>query len=264
MHLITDILITYLLMTDLNDHCSHVVTITREANIDDPHLIEINESLSDENAKLTLALNQERQNEHTKVLGVLDDKRDSDYKCLKLHTQADTFNDNITILNAAVRVYRIFENHGLSLYKESYAKESAQLESLFVELDEADNQADLQLLGLVGKYENLKASQSAFSAAFAARSIEAGKKAPIVPAYQIQKVVKETLKDMTDYINQRVRRKKASYENLAIAIDDLTDNINKKTRSRITAKEKKAAKDKTAKDKADEKDRSTTPGKDQS
>lgn len=245
MNLITDVLISYILMTDLNDYCTHVVTITRDANIDDPYLIEINDSLSDENAKLTLALNQERKNEHTKVLGALDDKRDSDFKCLKTHVEADTFNDDITILNAAVRLYRIFENHGLSLYRESYTKESAQLESLFVELDEADNQADLQLLGLTGKYEILKASQSAFSAAFATRSIEAGKKEPIVPAYQIQKVVKETLKDMTDYINQKVRRKKAPYENLAIAIDDLTDNINKKTRGRITAMEKKAAKDTT-------------------
>lgn len=247
MNLISKILISSIPMPDLNDHCTNVAKIITKENIDDLHLSSLTGILSANNAKLTLALNQERKNKHTRLLNKLDKRRDNNFRCLKGHTKADTYNEDEAIAETARQVHRIFENHGLTLYSESYEKESAQLESLFVDLDEADMQADLLLLGLVEKYDALKKAQSTFSDAYVERSADASKKVDIIPAYRMQKIVKQSLKLITDYINIMVNDQNVPFEQLAKAIDDLTDNMNKKIRAKSTTEHEKKKKNEPGK-----------------
>ncbi len=246
MNLISKILTSSISMSDLNDHCTNVIKIITKENIDDLHLSSLTKTLSTKNAKLTLALNQERKNKYTRLLNKLDKGRDNRFRCLKGHTEADTFNESAAIAEAARRLYQIFENHGLTLYSESYAKESALLESLFVDLDETDMQADLLTLGLVETYEALIKAQNTFSDAYVERSADEAKKVEIIPAYRMQKIVKLGLKFVTDYTNIMVDEGNTPFEQLAKGIDDLTDKTNKKIRTQSTSnKEKKKKKDDT-------------------
>lgn len=230
---ITDILLSYIQSPELNDHSTHVVKLVQDSNIADPNLTKFNETLSAENIKLTQALNRERKSKFTGLLAALDNRRDNNFKCLKGHTEADTFNEDSVISAAAKRIFRIFENHGLRLFALSYERESAALNSLFMDLDTDAMQADLAILGLVDKYAATKNAQIAFSTAYEERSADASTKDTIIPAYLSHRSVKKSLKTVTDYINMLVHAGNESFAPLARAIDDLTKIINQKIRTRI-------------------------------
>lgn len=232
---ITDILLSSIQSSELNSHSTDVVTMVQDANIEDPALTKFKEKLSAVNNNLTLALNQEKKSKFTGILETLDDKRDNNFRCLKGHAEADTFNEDGIISAAADRIVRILENHGLRLYALSYEKESSALHSLFIDLDTDVMQADLATLGLTDKYIALKNAQTTFSAAYLERSADASTKDTIIPAYLSRRSVKKSLKTVTDYINLMVNSGDASFVPLAKAIDDLTKIINQKIRTRLEA-----------------------------
>lgn len=239
MQLIPKLLNSYILNSELNNHGSNVADIIVDANVEDETLNELADDLTIKNDELTLALNQEKQNEFTVALRRLDDLRDKGFKCLKGHVKADTTRLNESIANSAGGIYRIIKNHGLSLDNESYEKESALLESLFKDLDEALMQEELVALGLTVVYEELKQAQSNFNDTYLKRSINAPNRELLIAASRAHKPVKKFLAMLTQYINVKADRKKAPYEALAVSIGDLVDNINQKIRVRKTANDKK-------------------------
>lgn len=239
MQLIPDLLNSAILNSELNNHGSNVVKVIRDANIADETLNELTDALEADNDELTLALKQERQNEFTVSLRKLDDRRDNGFKCFKGHVKADAFRLNDTIANAANVIYRIIKNHGVTLYHESYEQESALLESLFKELDEAPMQQELVVLGLTTVYEELKQAQSNFNVTFVERSTNAPNKDLLIAASRAHKPVKHLLGLLTQYINVKVDRKNAPFEALAVSIGDLVDNINQKIRTRKTVNSEK-------------------------
>lgn len=239
MQLIPDLLNSSIQNAELNNHGSNVIKVIEDANVADDTLIELKDALAVDNEQLTLALNQDRQNEFTVTLRTLDDLRDDGFKCLKRHVLADTTLLNVAIANSAKAVYRIIKNHGLMLYRDSYEKESALLESLFKDLDEVPMQQELVTLGITTVYEELKQAQSNFNDTYVSRSITAPNKDLLIAASRAHKPVKHSLELLTQYINVMVNRKKAPFEALAVAIGDLVDNINQKIRTRESGKSDK-------------------------
>lgn len=239
MQFIPKLINSLILNSELNNHGSNVVKIIQDANIEDETLNELTDELVVENDKLTLALKKELQNEFTATLRRLDDLRDNGFVCLRGHVKADTTRLNDTIAKAANVIYRIFKNHGLTLHRKSYEQESALLESLFKELDKADMQQELVVLGLTAVYEELKQAQSNFHNNFVLRSASAPNVEELIAASRAHKPVKRLLGLLTQYINVKVDRKKAPFEALAVSIGDLVNNINQKIRTRKTINSEK-------------------------
>lgn len=238
---ITELLVSYIDYTELNDHSASVVEVVRESGIEDPTLTEVTDMLSTENDSLSVAIKQERKNKYTALIKALDNLRDNWYTCVKGHVMSDISCPEFPFADAALRVFRILKNHGLNLHTKGYEKQSALLESLFTDLDKAPMQAHLATLGLVAKYEALKAAQKEFKSTYLERSTSESVKEIVIAASIVQKIVKDSLELVINYINisTMVSSKKALFEPLAIAVDHLVDNINTKIRARITAENNK-------------------------
>lgn len=238
---VTELLGSYIDYSELNDHSTSVVEVVRDSGVEDPTLTEITDTLSTENDSLSVAIKQERKSKYTELLKILDKLRDNWYKCLKGHALADISCPDFPIAVAAQSVFRIIKNHGVNLHNKSYEKQSALLESLFKDLDKAPMQAHLETLALVTKYKALKAAQKEFKTTYLERSTTESVKEPVIAASIVQKIVKNSLELVIDFININimVSTKKASFEPLAKAVDHLVDNINTKIRARITAENKK-------------------------
>lgn len=239
---ISNILISSITNKELNDHSSKVVKIVQSKNIKDAKLTGFTERLSANNKELKVALNKERKSVFTPLLRAVDGKRDHWFRCLVGHVHADLIRPVVDISEAAKRIYQIIENHGLQLYAGSYEEESAQLESLFVDLDKAPQQKDLGKLGAVDVYEGLKQAQDDFNETYVERINSVSENERIIAASYIQKTVKHDLELVIRYIDVMVSAEEASFEKLALAIDELTEKMNQKIRTRSTAEAKKKKK----------------------
>ena len=190
---ISDLITSSIENKELHDHCSKVVKIVQGNTIDDPKLNKFTERLSVNNKELKVSLNQERKSVFTPLIKALDVGRDDWFRCLTGHVHADLKRPIVEVSKAAKRIYQIIRNHGLRLYAGSYEKESAQLESLFEDLDKAPRQEDLGKLGMVEVYEALKTAQNAFNETYVERINNLAEKELIVAASYIQKTVKYDL-----------------------------------------------------------------------
>lgn len=239
---ISDLINSSITNKELNDHSSKVIKIVQSKNIEDAKLIGFTERLSVDNITLKIALNHERKSVFTSLLRSLDGTRDHWFRSLVGHVHADLIRPVVDISKAAKRIYQIIRNHGLQLNAGSYEEESAQLESLFVDLDKAPQQEDLDKLGMVDVYEGLKQAQNDFNETYVERINSVSEKERIIAASYIQKTVKHDLELVTQYIDVMVSAEEAPFEKLALAIDELTEKMNQKIRTRSTAEAKKKKK----------------------
>lgn len=236
---ISNLLISSITNKELNDHSSKVVKIVQSNNIEDAKLTGFTETLSGNNKELKVSLNKERKSVFTPLLRAVDGKRDHWFRCLVGHVHADLIRPVVEISEAAKRIYQIIKNHGLQLYAGSYEEESAQLESLFVDLDKTPQQEDLGKLGKVDVYEGLKQAQNNFNETYVERINSVSEREQIIAASYIQKTVKHDLELVIRYIDVMVSAEEVSFEKLARAIDELTEKMNQKIRTRSTAEAKK-------------------------
>ncbi|WP_436516095.1 DUF6261 family protein [Ekhidna sp. To15] len=124
------------------------------------------------------AVGTSRKLSGTKSVTEADDKRDDSFEALKWAIKGGMKRTNSAVSEAAERLYAVLEKNGLDLAKLPYDEETAALQALFRDLDQAEAQADLAAVYVMDCYNELKSHQADFEEAVSNRGEERTTKAP--------------------------------------------------------------------------------------
>ena len=131
------------------------------------------QNLSDALKKAEAAVGSTTKEPGTEEVQSSDARRDDNYIGLVQHIQACTRRvAQPAIQEASKRLLAIFTANGRELYSFSYAKQTAAMESLFVDLGSDEARKDLTTTGATEWLKELKADHEAFKAAYAKRGTE--------------------------------------------------------------------------------------------
>jgi Family of unknown function (DUF6261) len=222
----TNKLATNVRVTELNSVADIIITEYKKANISsDAFLTGIIEELQALNAKLTEAINRIKAESN---LAEKDELRDSKVRAVNYLTKGFVHHPDITINTAAKIIDEVIYHYGIKLVKESYATESSLIESLLIDLSNADLQASIALLpGLSELIDQLRAAQTIFEEAqviFEKEKAEEGNKENASDIKQ--KVIVIINEKLIVYLRAMVLVNEAMYGKFVRTVAQTIDDVN--------------------------------------
>lgn len=206
---------------ELNTFAKRVITlIKKHVKINVGTIAKIIILLEAANEKLTNSLNTSFKTEHKNILKKLDKLRDNAFRALRdvIEGCARRLNDDFNL--HANKLKAIFETHGWTLYDDPYAVESSKLNSLIKDLETADSQASLQILGYIAWFNELKEAQLNFEDAFQNKANDDSKK-DFVASTEVRPNIIENLDELLVQV-----KTEAKYSETPENYKELVDSLN--------------------------------------
>ena len=156
---------------ELNTLARQLFAVVSEAYADQPAL---SQALSALKAAIDMgdrALGNARGEALTEAVQQADSRRDDSFMSLRDHLAAGLRRHGKPEYQLACeRLKKVFDQHGTTLHRESYAKQSALLVSLFKDLETAPAVADLATVGATEWLAELERDQAEFEDLYAQRN----------------------------------------------------------------------------------------------
>lgn len=202
----------------------------------DPHLAELFTGLTSDSTRLTQSINR------AKAISQLDEKdelRDDKIRSLYYLLQGFSHHPDQTIKDAAVQLLAVFDRYGLSVIRESYATESALVNSLLTDLaDVALEPSITALSGCAELIAELKAAQEDFENIRTAYETEKGSESTLESATVIKKEVVRTINNqLVVYLRAMQMVNDATYGDFTRTIGEIIDDNNETVKRRLNKTE---------------------------
>lgn len=202
----------------------------------DALLSKLKPQLGQSNNNLMIALGKNPSNELTALLAQLDEKRDSAFIGFRDIVKAHINSPDPGKREAARALTELIERIGWSLYSEGYSNQSAQLSTLFKELDKSSNQEKLIALDAVSWIEELKAAEAEFTSCYQKRvESEISKRLPLLKETK-QQLIRQ-LRGMHAYISLQAELEGGEYVKAEKSFEEICSDTIAAARSRLTRKE---------------------------
>ena len=160
-------------LSELNTLARQLSAILSEVYSDQPTLTPALQAVKEALALGDSALATPRGEALTEAVQQADSRRDDSYMGLRDHIAAGMRRHSLPAYQeACTRLKKAFDLHGNALHRESYAKESALLASLFKELSGPGATADLATIQATEWLQELQTDETAFLALYAQRDDE--------------------------------------------------------------------------------------------
>ena len=187
--------------------------------------------LEQETNRLTVAINRSKAESE---LEMKDELRDDSLRSLHFLLVAFLNHPGPEIRAAAETVSAIFEKYGLSIIRESYATESAMVNSLLLDLEDPDLVTAIgKLPGCTGIVTGLKNSQVDFEETRIAYEEEKGAESTKDSATVIKKSVVRLINDkLVVYLRAMVQVDEATYGEFARTIAQIIADNNEQVKKR--------------------------------
>ena len=153
----------------MHDLAKQIHQIVSEAHASHPMLASLLSTLNQTLEKTSSAIGKNLGSALTSQIKQADSDRDEAFVALRDYTQAGLRRLNENYRLAAGKVYRVFEQHDLRLFKFSYAEQSAALKQLFKELQSPENQNALKVLHAQEWLKELEQAQAKFEELYVQR-----------------------------------------------------------------------------------------------
>lgn len=127
----------------------------------------------------------------------------------------------------AQKVLKTIRKYG-NVQVASFETETAQLDSMLLELKQPELAGMLTALNLGGIVAELETNQNSFKALFSQSAVSEAEKKEILAPTKLRKQTLEQLNTMVDYLNIRLRYHKDTYGALAAEIAELINGLNAK------------------------------------
>lgn len=175
--------------------------IVKEQHPKNPLLAGVLERLSSAVETAEAAIGSTGKEALAEQVQLSDARRDDNYVGLCKHIEAGLKrHSSPAYQDACKRLIAIFNQNGRNLHRYSYASQTATLQSLFNDLDNAEAKADLSTVKATEWLKELKADQEAFDKVYAQRSKEkAGKDIPTDEA--ARKELKPAMENLYSVLN---------------------------------------------------------------
>ena len=142
-----------------------LITILRKANIPDGIIVRLLIYLVTAKAVVEQAIVAIRLDQRKGVLFGLDVVRDDDYKFLNGRIeQFEHKPHKKALFEAYTKLWQIVQRIGVQAHKLGYREQNTAFDSYISEMQQPENQAHLETLGLVGDFNDLVASHGNFKA----------------------------------------------------------------------------------------------------
>ncbi|PKQ61311.1 hypothetical protein BZG02_16080 [Labilibaculum filiforme] len=163
-----------------------------------------------------------------------DHVRDTEIKALFKLVEGYVHIPIVEVQNAALVVYNVLEQYGLSIQKEDYAEESAAIDSLLNDLSKPDVAAAIaKLQGVPETIANLDMAQKDFENLALQQAEGESVKKDLASASQLKKEGIATINDvLMGYMNTMAKVNPAVYEATAKTIAELIDKSNQLVKRR--------------------------------
>jgi len=167
-------------------------------------------------------------------LEVKDEQRDADHHALYHLVYGATFNPDTAVQTAALKVFKVLENYGLSVTQENYDTESSYLESLLSDLSKANLQDSIAAItGCADLITKLQTSQDAFTAARLSFQQEQAQEGELANATSLKKQLVSLLNDkLVAFLNGMVVADSATYSEYATTVNQIISVTNETVRKR--------------------------------
>jgi len=167
-------------------------------------------------------------------LEVKDEQRDADHHALYHFVNGATFNPDTAVQTAALKVFKVLENYGLSVTEENYDTETSYLDSLLEDLGKPNLQDSIAaMVGCSELIATLQASQDAFSAARLSFQQEQAQEGELANATSLKKQLVSLLNDkLVAFLNGMVVADAATYSEYATAVNQIISVTNETVRKR--------------------------------
>ncbi len=174
--------------TEVNDLALRAIGAFKKTELSsDAYLTDFMTGLEDEVARLTAAIKRMKAESE---LEALDEVRDDKLRALFFLVLGLSYHPDAEIKAAAAKVLAVLKHYGLSILKESYAIESSLVNSLLVDLSQADLQDAIALCsGCAELIATVQTAQDDFEAKRIGYEEEQGEESTLETATAIKKQV---------------------------------------------------------------------------
>lgn len=146
------------------------------------------------------------------------------------------------VKEAAIVVYNVLDQYGLSIQFEDYAEESAETKSMLNDLAKPDILAAIaKLQGVADLVAAISVAQKDFETVALQQAEGEGAKKDLATASILKKTaIKEVNDNLVGYLNTMAKVKPETYKTIALTIAELINNNNEKVKRRRTESETEA------------------------
>ena len=173
---IKDLSVTRTTHAELAKVTQSYMTIITTHLANDPFLMAIAALMAPKLANLREALAAIRINSLVKEAFGLDEIRDDAFVVFRDLIHAFRKSNDDGEIWAYHQLWSVIEKVGITLYNKSYIEQSGRLETLFQEMDKADNLIAMNTLGVTARYETLKTAEANFKTIYNGKLDEDAKK----------------------------------------------------------------------------------------
>jgi hypothetical protein len=152
--------------TELSTTATRMHGLVASANLNEPFVQNLNNTVESDNTDLETALGRYRFSDFTPMMLEKDKVRDDAYIALRDYVTACSRRQDPVVVAAANILVNIFRNRGWTLYNLGYTQESTTLKLLFNDLETPEATAALKTLNAEGWYNDVKTTQAAFEEVF--------------------------------------------------------------------------------------------------
>lgn len=201
----------------------------------DVYLSNIIEKIKTNQATLLNSIGQVRSSDFTEQLSQCDATFDKDFICFKNFVAANKYLRDDVKSEAAKKIWTIIASNDLRLYRLSYEEQTSSANSLFAELDKAENKGLLNLLiGVNEALSLVKESNDKLIDTYR-QSKNAAKHEEDVSASLQSKLIRQIInEELLPYLNVMSKVNPDTYSNLHDTIRGYIEDVNIKARIRTT------------------------------
>lgn len=198
-------------------------------------------SLKNANTNLEKAMGRALTSEFTPLLIEKDKIRDDVFIGLRNFVSSFVRSQNSAKKQAALYLWNIFENIGLTIYRHAYAIETADINSLITYLKEPQATAALVTLGGTEWLDQLIAAQNDFEAVHKDK-VDTESAINYTLALESKATITHYLGALINFVGTNSEYEKAAFNPLKLQIDTISAEVLAQARTRITleAKNKEA------------------------
>lgn len=202
----------------------------------DAYLTSIIVKLTNYNVSLTEALNRLKTYSQ---LSEKDNERDLQIRSLFKLVEGYTHIPVEDVKNAALSVYKVLGQYGLSIQHEDYSSESAEVNSLLNDLAKTDMVTSIsKLQGVAEVITALSAAEKGFEEIALLYAEGEGAKKDLANASKLKaEVIKEVNNNLVGYMNTMQKVNPDTYQTTANTIAELIENNNELVKRRRTISE---------------------------
>lgn len=225
---------------ELNTLVQRIVTECVHSKINDQQFFRLHSNLETNNKGLTNSLFALRKSPHTAILLEKDERRDEVFKGLRNFTTAHLYHPQESIRGAAHTLIELIKQHGYSLYRYGYQKESAAIHSLLNELAKPENNELVSRIAAQEWVASLTTAQNDFESCYSNRVAEEGKEI-VEPSTEMRKQVIESLEKLLMYVETQlfISEMPDTWGSLSSNLQRIISDTNTVARTRRTRKENK-------------------------